>query len=398
MDTFYKDLPSSSSLREIFENDFYRTVPDTWHVVITDVKNSTAAIEAGRYKDVNVAGGLAAMAISNAFRDFDFPFVFGGDGVTFLIPGENEPVIRDILFDTIQHVRDLFQLDLRAGIVPVRTLYERGHDLQAAKLRISEYYNQAIIRGSGADYAETLVKDPVQGTTYLINAKSNPNIQADFSGFTCRWQDIRSTRGETISLIVKLRGDDKQARDRLYLEILDRIQKIYGTEASHHPLREETLVVARDESYLGREARAAVKKAAGLAYRLRLWKIKFETWASGLIMKYNLKIESQGLKINELKKYQMLSCDFKKYDGTLKMVIQGEAAHRQQLNAYLDELKQRGLIYYGIHASDRALMTCLMQTAGATGLNTHREVHFVDSADGGYALAAKQLKAQMKAA
>lgn len=41
---------------------------------------------------------------------------------------------------------------------------------------------------------------------------------------------------------------------------------------------------------------------------------------------------------------------------------------------------------YGIHESDRALLTCFLH------LGSRREVHFVDSADGGYALAGKMLK------
>ena len=43
------------------------------------------------------------------------------------------------------------------------------------------------------------------------------------------------------------------------------------------------------------------------------------------------------------------------------------------------------------HTSETALMTCVID--GYDG----NHVHFVDGADGGYALAAKQLKAQLKA-
>ena len=56
----------------------------------------------------------------------------------------------------------------------------------------------------------------------------------------------------------------------------------------------------------------------------------------------------------------------------------------------LAAMHETGDLFYGVHVSDRALTTCLMHEG------TVREVHFVDAADGGYALAAKQLKRQLR--
>lgn len=50
---------------------------------------------------------------------------------------------------------------------------------------------------------------------------------------------------------------------------------------------------------------------------------------------------------------------------------------------------RRGQIAYGVHVSHQAMMTCLM-------FNLQDHVHFIDGADGGYALAAKQLKDQLR--
>ena len=54
-------------------------------------------------------------------------------------------------------------------------------------------------------------------------------------------------------------------------------------------------------------------------------------------------------------------------------------------------LKKRfelGQITYGIHESSQALMTCLVFSLAGN------HVHLIDGADGGYALAAKQMKQQ----
>lgn len=45
---------------------------------------------------------------------------------------------------------------------------------------------------------------------------------------------------------------------------------------------------------------------------------------------------------------------------------------------------------YGLHQSDSALMTCSLFS-----LEESEHIHFIDGSDGGYALAARQLKQQL---
>jgi hypothetical protein len=54
-------------------------------VVLADVKGSTEAVRAGRYKDVNLVGAACITAALNVTRDLDLPYAFGGDGATVLI-------------------------------------------------------------------------------------------------------------------------------------------------------------------------------------------------------------------------------------------------------------------------------------------------------------------------
>ena len=65
--------------------------------------------------------------------------------------------------------------------------------------------------------------------------------------------------------------------------------------------------------------------------------------------------------------------------------------HLYALTAKLDERQAKGKLVYGLHASKAALMTCLI-------FNRQGEhVHFVDGADGGYALASAQMKEKLGA-
>jgi hypothetical protein len=71
------------------------------------------------------------------------------------------------------------------------------------------------------------------------------------------------------------------------------------------------------------------------------------------------------------------------------MVISCTSESRKNLAAYFDDLHKQGLVAYGMHVADKALMTCFLQSATS-------HIHFIDTANGGYALAAKQLKQQLK--
>lgn len=70
----------------------------------------------------------------------------------------------------------------------------------------------------------------------------------------------------------------------------------------------------------------------------------------------------------------------RKFDDMLRMVIAGNTQQRQQLTDYLDQKYQIGQLTYGLHVSDRAVLTCLVFERNG------RQVHFVDGADGGYSV------------
>lgn len=81
--------------------------------------------------------------------------------------------------------------------------------------------------------------------------------------------------------------------------------------------------------------------------------------------------------------------DFQKFDDMIRMVRDCSREQKESVLKYLEEQRRAGRLYYGAHFSNEALMTCLVFQ-----LDNH--IHFVDGGGGGYALAAKQLKAQIK--
>ena len=88
---FYAKLPLFTRFEDLTRTENYCALPDDWLILIADVAGSTAAIEAGRYKDVNVVGASCIMAVLNAAGKLDIPYVFGGDGASLLVPGSLRP-------------------------------------------------------------------------------------------------------------------------------------------------------------------------------------------------------------------------------------------------------------------------------------------------------------------
>ena len=75
-----------------------------------------------------------------------------------------------------------------------------------------------------------------------------------------------------------------------------------------------------------------------------------------------------------------------KFDDLLRMVVSTSKEQTFKLKSYLENEFKKGEIIYGLHKSDAALMTCLI-------FERHgKHAHFVDSSNGGYAVAAKEFK------
>ena len=64
----------------------------------------------------------------------------------------------------------------------------------------------------------------------------------------------------------------------------------------------------------------------------------------------------------------------------------------EAIEALSAKMRQKYGICYGIYNSGAALMTCYVP-----GFANGYHIHFIDGSNGGYAMAAKQLKAQLKA-
>ncbi len=123
---FYRDLPVLESFAETIETARHAQVPADWWIVVADVVGSTKAIEAGAYKKVNTVGVACIAAVVNVDRSVEMPFVFGGDGATFAVPGSLLERVIPALREAQRLSRESFELSLRVGLVQVSSMIDRG--------------------------------------------------------------------------------------------------------------------------------------------------------------------------------------------------------------------------------------------------------------------------------
>jgi hypothetical protein len=382
-ESFYADLPVLDNFLDITDSRNFKSVPSAWYIVIADIVGSTKAIESGRYKDVNILGACSIVAVLNIAGSLEIPFVFGGDGATILIPPSLYVQARQALLATRQRARTEFGLDLRVGAVPVPDVTVAGYDVKVAKLRVSENYHQAAFTGGGLSYATQLLKNPLSASIYNYG-NSISHAKADFSGLECRWQDIPSKHGETVSLIVKVTADNSDIINRIYQEVIEEIQAIYGSEDDFNPIDKKYLKLAFNYKYLRAETLLRAKSSKVVHKSLYFLKILIENLLGWFLMTF--KVQLQDVDWGAYKENAIAATDYKKFDDMLQMVIDGNETQRKNLNRYLKKNYKKGKLVYGLHISDRALMTCLVFERNG------RQVHFVDGADGGYAVAAKAMK------
>jgi hypothetical protein len=97
-----------------------------------------------------------------------------------------------------------------------------------------------------------------------------------------------------------------------------------------------------------------------------------------------------GIDWSQYKQELIDNTDFRKFDGVLRMVIDVSEEQFAMTESFLQRLHGERKICFGLHTSTTALITCFVSSY------TGNHVHFLDGGDGGYALAAKQLKAQLR--
>ena len=380
-DEFYRTIVPVDSFEALASGANYNPLPPDWWIVAADVVNSTTAIAAGNYKAVNTVGVSVIAATVNALRPVEIPYMFGGDGAFLCVPGWSIPKVRLALAATLAMAGKSFNLQLRAAVIPATYLRERGNDILVARHRVSEHYVQCAFFGKGPEFAEAQLKTGKLPEAYQVFA--DPEATADYTGLECRWQEVPSSGGEIVAIIIKATGPSEGSLS-LYRTIMQTISGIYG-EADHcRPVTEEKVRAAFSRTILQNELGVKGWKRGTIRKALSLIVTQGTVLLGWFLMKFGLSFNNADW--GTYKRDLVSNTDFRKFDGSLRLVLSGNEGQRKSLGEFLEKLKAEGRISYGIHISDSALMTCLVEQRQSV------HFHFVDASGGGYAAAAASLK------
>lgn len=369
-------MPGFQLFSDLSNEQLYQQAPADWSVVVTDIEGSTKAIQDGRYKIVNMVGASTVAAIVNTLKTREIPFVFGGDGATALIPSQDISKVTVALQVAQNLAWTQHQLKLRIGIVPHQDLIAAGTPIKVGKYELGSKISLAFFKGQGLTTAEKWIKTG----KYLIPSSSAP---ADFdvlAGLSCRWAPIPNTQGVIASVIIKLLTEDPEFLDKT-LKAIDQIVKFDSPEAN--PVKPQVLSgeklirsswIEAGFQVLGTKWKHFIKilLISTIARLLDLGIIKI---ANIDIKKYRLSLASHS--------------DYRKFDEIVRMVIDISEQKLKTLASFLETQRKNKTLVYGIHESPNALMTCFVQNMEQDHL------HFIDGGDGGYTLAAKQMKKQL---
>ena len=97
-DDFYKDLPILNRFLDVTNVTHYREIPDDWDIAVSDIVNSTKAIEEGKYKEVNTTGASIINSTLDLCKPLEIPYLFGGDGAIVCAPESQNKKIEKLLF------------------------------------------------------------------------------------------------------------------------------------------------------------------------------------------------------------------------------------------------------------------------------------------------------------
>jgi hypothetical protein len=374
-DSFYGGIPVFHGFGSLMDPALYSPLPDDWTIGIADVVESTKAIAEQRYKAVNMAGASVIAAITNALEGREFPFVFGGDGASFAVSPADLERAREALAATAMWVKEDLNLVLRVALVPVSSVRAQGFDIRVARFAPSPNISYAMFSGGGLNWAEAAMK---RGEFAVPAAPEG--AQPDLSGLSCRFEEIPSVRGLILSvLVVPAKAAEPGAFRNLIEDVIALAER---SPQAGRPVPPGGPEIRWPPKGLDFEARA--KRGGPLL--MRRVSVLARTLVAYLIMRSGISVG--GFVPQTYLRQVVENSDFRKYDDGLRMILDCTPELERALAQRLQAAAAQGIIRYGLHRQDAAMMTCFTPSALRSD-----HVHFIDGARGGYASAATAMKA-----
>ena len=179
------------------------------------------------------------------------------------------------------------------------------------------FSNSEYMKFFSADNAETFKIEDDFTSSYIPN----------FEGLECRWEDIKTPKEETISILIKSLNENS---NEIYQNSLKQIEKIAGSHDERNPLKYTTqLNLSFNPKMLNTEASIFAKNKISKFFIIL--KLMFENFLGLVLTKYSI-----GLWGN-YKNRIIKTTDTEKFDDMLRMVITTTKKQSLELENYLQK-------------------------------------------------------------
>lgn len=367
-------LPLSALLRE----EHFCALPDDWHVVLADVRNSTGAVKGGGQQDVNLVAAGALIAALNVARNHavEVPFFFGGDGGTLIVP---EELLRETMSALIRHARNSkasFGLSMYVGSISVQAISDAGHFIKVAKTRMGNGFCKALVIGDGLGWAERQIKSDFEPEP----ENSADDLPPDMNGLQCRWDKIAPPKERQQIICYLIQALDPAKQLEVYAAVLRQADFIFGSPEMRTPVSLDRLRLKLSVTKMRREMLAKFGRFNWVYFIAE----GFFTLVGKLFhgTQVNLRGYNSAVYLSEI----ISNADTLTLDGRINTIISGTTEQAAAFLSYLDACERENMLCYGHHENRESIMTCYIQSFDKN------HIHFVDGADGGYTAAATELK------
>lgn len=370
-------LPLSALLRE----QYFCMLPDDWHVVLADVRNSTGAVKGGGQQDVNLVAAGALIAALNVARNhgIDVPFFFGGDGGTLIVP---EELLQETLSALIRHAHNTkrsFGLGMYVGSISLHAISDAGHFIKVAKTRMGNGFCKALLIGDGLGWAERQIKSSFESKDDALE----DDLPPDMNGLQCRWDKIAPPKERQQIICYLIQAVDPGRQLEVYAAVLRQADFIFGAPEMRTPVSLDRLKLLLSVHKMRREMLARFGRFKWGYFLAEGFKTAVGRFFHG--RKVNLNGYNSAVYLKEI----ISNADTLTLDGRINTIISGTAQQAADFLAYLDACEAGNMLCYGHHENRESIMTCYIQSFDKN------HIHFVDGADGGYTAAAIELKQKL---
>ncbi|WP_299799386.1 DUF3095 family protein [uncultured Maribacter sp.] len=379
---FYTELKKlNKPLVDILEKESdFLDVPQTWHVVVVDIQNSTQAVVDGNHHQVNLTATGSIISVLNTVRKFkqniEIPYFFGGDGATFLLPSTLLDKVIAVLDNYSIHIKRKTNLVLRVGHVSVKDLISKQCRLKIAKHQLTERLTIPIILGNGLHKAEEIIKSNFKE---LPKSKFNESL-LNLEGMECRWEEVNPEQNQAKVVCLLLDCVAEEDQRAIYKKVLIKMDAIFGTYTERQPIKSERLKLDASLYKIWEEMRVSLAD--------KNWFYFIKNWIKTNIGRIYFSLSKSGKQY--LKQIGQLSHSFM-LDGMINTIFTAEQDKIDLFLDFLNQLESDNKIVYGIHVTHASVMSCYVLDRKTS------HSHFVDGTEGGYTSAAKMLKVKKKA-